>query len=454
MNFVNYLKSKNLEKFEEIKEHLQNDIGMVIKEDSDYPALYMVTYPRELEEEYREKMIEYDWLKECRGLILEKETNRLLCYALNACKLVFDYDNPDACKHVWDTKTCISVSVCGTQVRAFYYDGEWIYSTQRCIDGKKSRWNNDRSFQTLLKDAWGTKFTEDGLNRNYCYTFVLQHPINRIVVPYRKASVTNIVIRDMSKHDEGYPEVDVNTNMVVGIKPAQYVDFTSWEEFMKAVNEKLPEDSLPGSLDKEGWVINYRTEDGSVERIKMLCWDYRNAKELRGNYTIGNAMYHYLKLKEEDKVDMYLRYYPEDYKTFYLLEGQLKELCRKIQNQYYMRHINKMITSDELNVAIRPLIYELHGKHLVSVKKTDDGKFVGDGIVYKVTPKAVYDYLLTKDVPYICYILNKMQTVVVPDPIVRTPALKKPEGLKERPMHRPQPFVSQQPTVVGKTNKQ
>lgn len=399
MNFINYLKSKELTNFNDVKEHLQNDLGLLVKEDTDYSTLYMLTYPRDKEDEYRQKMLTYSWLKECRGLILEKNTNKVLCHALNATRTVFDYDNPNDFKQVWDTKENISISICGTQMRVFYYDGKWIYGTQRCIDAKKSYWNSKFSFHSLLMNTLGESFDENSLNKNYCYVFVLQHPLNRIVVQYQSSSVICIMARDMSNIEQGYPEVPCGD--IPNVKSVQYVDFDSWESLMSAINTQIPKEELPGGLNKEGWVLKYRTSSGELERMKFLSWDYRNAKKLRGNYMINNAMYHYLCLRRDNKIDEYLQYYPEEMKSLHVLENQLKDICKKIQTQYYLKHIKKSATDDKIMKVIKRMVYELHGMYLKSLVD-------GNVETIKVTQEVVMEYLLKKDVPYICYVINKI----------------------------------------------
>ena len=62
--------------FDKIKELLETDeYRLVVKQDE---SKYMITYYR------RMSNMDNDIVNECRGIIVEKETNRILCYTFNS----------------------------------------------------------------------------------------------------------------------------------------------------------------------------------------------------------------------------------------------------------------------------------------------------------------------------------------------------------------------------------
>ena len=121
-----------------------------------------------------------DFINECRGIILEKDTNKVVCYTFNRkhnSTFLKDelLNNWDACKFY--------ESIDGTQIKLYYYNDKWNVSTTRCIQAKNAYWYSKKSFEELFKEAsFGLDYSK--LNKDYCYSFVLKHKENRIVNRY------------------------------------------------------------------------------------------------------------------------------------------------------------------------------------------------------------------------------------------------------------------------------
>lgn len=391
MEFRNYLKSLNLQQFSDVKTHLE-EIGLQIK---DNDQLYLVTYDRNDEEGFRNKIAEYPFMKECRGLIVEKDTNNIICYPFNVSPeynyfLVSSEDDPSyqEMTNIWNDKVAVYESSCGTQMRLFYYSGEWHVATQRCMDARRSFWDNNKSFYDLFVETMKDKWSFEDLNQEYCYVMVLKHPLNRIIVPCHEAEIHHVLTRDMST--EGFPEVDCR------VEGTTFSDDVS--DRFSSFNDLLEEINTPSRLDKEGYIIKYPDSSYTVGkqffRMKLLTWDYRRAKELRGNYTTLNSMYHYLTIRKSEQVDEYLLYFPEEKNTFVLMESEFNKLRNRIQSEYYKRHVIKSITNDQITFPFSPVLYKLHGLHLQNRE-------------VKISREVVGEELLKMDVPYVCFLINK-----------------------------------------------
>jgi len=194
---------KELEQFNtfaEVRDHLSS-FNIVCKVDPNNDNLYLITYDREKSD------FTLPFMKQCRGTILEKGTNKIVCYTFDkGLDFEFsDYDLNDKEMQLkvvggedLDWNSCqVEESVDGTQIRLFYYDGKWCKATTRCSDAYRAYWYSDRSFGDLFDEAAELGgFNYDALDKSCCYSFVLCHPENRIVVRYDNIPRRGIFARE------------------------------------------------------------------------------------------------------------------------------------------------------------------------------------------------------------------------------------------------------------------
>ena len=77
MNLHKFINTQDDKSFNNIKNIFTNTpYFLIIKEDSIYPDLYMLCYDRDKSD------LTIPFVQECRGIILEKETNKIVCHIL------------------------------------------------------------------------------------------------------------------------------------------------------------------------------------------------------------------------------------------------------------------------------------------------------------------------------------------------------------------------------------
>lgn len=345
MELLKLLKTQNLTQFSNIKNVLEQEpYNLIIKEDHDYPNLYMITYDRNTSN------MNSPVVKCCRGIILEKETNKVVCYTFNKSVDVIDE---------LDTENLRAErSVDGTQIRLFYYNGEWCHSTTRCIDAKKSRWFSRKSFYDLYReclDAMGGQYNYDDLDKSCCYSFVICHPENRIVLPYEEPHLVHVLTRNL----ETLEEVDFDLGIE---KPLILTSFNSYEDVIY--------DSENTTSLEEG--IMLCNNDG--RRMKIKNSSYMKVKGLQGN--TNNMFYRYLQLNYDNMLDTYLSFYPEHMSHFALYELDFRKLAGEIHRIYMNKHVHRvnfMIPSH-----FKTMIYKLHGKYLETHRQTNINKIIDE----------------------------------------------------------------------------
>jgi len=373
--------------FLDAKNLLTEEFGLIVKEDNQHPNLYLITWDKDNEAQYQDMVNEHPFLHQCHGTILEKETNRLICYTFGS-RLEFNYeeDSPQLSTYGLNLENCqMEESIEGTQLRLYYYQNEWIISTVRCIDAKRAFWSSI-SFADLYQEAIETMaWAGEKLNPQHCYALVLQHPDNRMVIKYKKANLVHVLTRDISA--EGFPEIPVtspdgNIGLPVPLRkePDQGQELT-WEFFLETAK------SYP-NLDKEGYILK---DSVSGLRLKVMSDIYRRVKELCGNVTPNNLIFHYLTLKKNGTVSAYLKHFPENGKKFRHLEIQLKELVSDIHQQYCDKFVNKTIKMNEVIFSFRPFIYEVNGIHL-KTREVINRKKIAEELYSQEVQKIAYIY--------------------------------------------------------------
>ena len=395
--------------FNEIKEILANKYDLVVKEDTDNPELYLITLKKNeilektlglkknheqgqgKDQSPNENVEPQPFLEECHGIILEKNTNKVICYTFGVGQ-EYDYDTNDDDANLedyglqWDNSQ-VEQSIEGTQLRLYQYQGKWIVSTVRCIDAKRAFWHSQKSFADLFQEAVQAQNweMEGKLTPGHCYALVLQHPENQIVIKYQTPQLIHVLSRDLSQ--KGFPEIDEEIGLP---KPKRFEAnyFSNFQDLLKQVKSYQ-------KMDIEGFIIK-SLDTSNSKRLKIMAEFYRRVKDLRGNITRGNFIYQYLILKKNNQIQEYLNYFPEDGKFFRRMENKLQDLIAEIHKQYCKKFVNKEITMKDVFFQFRPFIYEINGIHLesrmvINKKKVADEFYKRDPAQMSFIYKSFYD---------------------------------------------------------------
>ena len=130
---------------------------------------------------YRNNVYDYElhpWLKYCRGAIIDIEKRQLVCIPpmksnqkYNLEEIIDEYDETKMYEPLIE----------GTMINMFYHNDEWMIATRSNI-GAKNSWEKKEPFYNMFLEVHGNEWFE-GLNKGYCYSFILHHIKNRNVWP-------------------------------------------------------------------------------------------------------------------------------------------------------------------------------------------------------------------------------------------------------------------------------
>ena len=266
-----------------------------------------------------------DFTRQCFGLIVDKMTLKPISKAFNKMWEIDGKHSEEeihqliASHEFFKTGTITTEeAVDGTLIRVFYQDGEWKKATKNCMNAYNAFWNNSKSFGEMF-DECAYDLNYELLNKNYSYSFVLQHSENRIIIPYTQNSLIHLVSRDM----ETMEEVDLD----IGIQKARRFHFNTIHDiFYSLIN-------APWTF--QGYVLINEYSD----RLKIENPNYSYVKELKGNNT--NLSIRILQLLHDRKKHEFLKYFPENQELVENIILDIQHLATKIHRTYIQRYVKK-----------------------------------------------------------------------------------------------------------------
>merc|ERR1712166_693989 len=162
MNLTKFINTCDDKSYENLRKVFKNEpYNLKVKEDNDNNNLYMLCYKR------NNLNKDISFINECRGIILEKDTNKVVCYTLPKINKVNIMDEEiinkinnsikdnSEIENNFDWNTIkVEESIDGSHIRLYYYGDKWCISTTRMVDASKSRWGNRKSYYEMFMDAY------------------------------------------------------------------------------------------------------------------------------------------------------------------------------------------------------------------------------------------------------------------------------------------------------------
>jgi hypothetical protein len=274
----------------------------------------------------------------------------------------------------------------GTMINVFWdpkigLSGSWEISTRNTVGATSSFYKtaNTKTFRSMfLEAAKENNLFLDKLNQVYSYSFVLQHPQNRIVVPFNKPNLYLVAlyrIDNSNKDNVLVYYIDINEVKKYDWNGAT-IQFPQFYEFKKysVLIEKYA--SMNTSYDTLGFVL-YNTVTG--ERAKIRNPVYEQVRNLRGNQP--KLQYQYLCLRMEGKVGDFLKFYPENKKDFSDFRDQLHLFTQTLFSNYVFCYIKKEKPLIDFSQQYRTHMFNIHQHYLNDLR--EQKFFVTNSVVIK-----------------------------------------------------------------------
>ena len=299
--------------------------------------------------------------------------------------------------HLDDSRHTFEEFIDGTMINIFW-DNEWIIST-RSIVGANNRFftsgfhSTQETFNWMFTDTLYQKETSKDINKNtetntekttnksnnprytdwkqsdfykhlqqqdksMCFSFVMQHPNNRIVIPISESNIYLVAVYKIIDN----AEMIVNTlcvNNTVGTFP-DYVKVSkkySYNEGVSIINDINNKYGF-----KYKGIIIVDNEIGS--RGKIINPEYNRIKQLKNNQ--ANLKIQYYDLVKRAQINYYLKYFPEYNQYFDKYTVQYETFLDNmfnIINNINKYHTNNTNQTNQINNNLQHHIKKIKTRH-------------------------------------------------------------------------------------------
>jgi hypothetical protein len=315
-----------------------------------------------------------------RSVILNDE-NKIIAFAPpKSVSLEYFMKNNDLCE-----QKCIAEEfIEGTMINVFYDNSinAWEFSTRSSIGGNISFFIDNNCKQTFrdmfLSTCSYVGLAFEMLDKEYCYSFVMQHPSNRIVSPINEMALYLVALYKIDQsscivYDIDYREYILKNKKLQNatIKLPSSYEATSYSDLIEKYASMNTPYAIPG-------VVIYSPHG---YRTKIRNPNYEYVRELRGNQP--KLQYQFLCLRKVRRIVEFLIFYPE-YKTYFeTFRKQLHQFTHAAHLNYISCYIKKEKSLIEFPKQFRSIMYQLHQLYLNDLR---DKKLF-------VTKQVVIDYI-------------------------------------------------------------
>lgn len=263
----------------------------------------------------------------------------------------------------------------GTMINVFFdhtvgISGAWEIATRNTVGATSTfyKHSGSKSFRDMFMEAAAMcHLNIHKLDSRLCYSFVLQHPDNRIVVPFQKPTLylvavyeikqtsQDVIVKRYDAHEyKHYFSNDLSSSVQF---PKQYT-CQSYTELIETYG------SMNTSYDIVGAMMYNET---TGERAKIRNPVYEQVRALKGNQP--KLQYQYLCLRHEGKVKDYLVYYPENKKEFSAFRDQVHLFTDTLYNNYVACYIRKEKALNQYPQQFRTHMYTIHQHYMNELRE-------------------------------------------------------------------------------------
>ena len=279
----------------------------------------------------------------------------------------------------------------GTMVNVFYDKNTqlWTIATKTSVGGKLRYFQDQDNFDVLFEQVCnGLGLDLNTLDNQYTYSFVMQHPNNRFVLPINHMrlyliavyKIDGMVINEIPR--EKYHELNLDHFFQKIWFPYRFL-IDSYENLYNNFASMNCDINCVGTMVK--------THTGV--RTKIVNPAYKYIKDLRGNNS--KLQFQYLCLRRDDRVKEYLKFYPESSKKFNDFRKHVHNFTQNLYENYiscYVKHEKPLM---EFSQKFRTHMYNLH-QHYLAIKENK-------GYIHK---HAVIEYVNKLEPSLLMYSLN------------------------------------------------
>jgi hypothetical protein len=250
----------------------------------------------------------------------------------------------------------------GTMINVFWDGVGWEVATRSTIGAQNKFYMppNPKTFFDMFQEAadqCGMKL--ENLNQAFCYSFVLQHPENKMVVGFETPGLYLVAVYKINNPSCTIDVIDPRScNLNIGlVKFPEIYEFDTWDD-LKTRFEDAADINILGTM-----IHNLETG----ERTKIRNTNYEQVRRLRGNQP--KLKYQYLVLRKSgEKEDEYLSHFSEHTEQFKEWREEVDTFSRDLYNKYVLCFVTKKHSPDDCSFYLKKTLYSLHDLYFYELK--------------------------------------------------------------------------------------
>lgn len=256
-------------------------------------------------------------VQECRGLVLEKDTWKVLSCAFFK---FFNSEESNAAKIDWNTAHVLE-KLDGTLISLYFYNNNWCVATTGTalgegeVNNKFGTTFNDLFFETVIEKY---HFNECLLNKDIVYVFELTTPYNIVVKPHGESSATLLTARNRTTLEEySFDDLTMIAESL-GIPRVKSYDLNAKDvgTLLRTFNDMVWHD--------EGYVV----VDANFNRVKIKNPAYVAVHGLKNKSAEHNIM----EIIVTNEIEEFAAVFPERKLELYKLKENYDILTQKLIN--------------------------------------------------------------------------------------------------------------------------
>ena len=344
---------------------------------------------------------EYLEISKFRSVIVRN--NKVVCFAPEKSLDYSYFVNLFSTENSW-----VEDYIDGTMINVFYDNIKqtWEIATRSSVGANIVFFNDVKNYKyfdnnNYFKDYYNLTFRSmffeacntcnldlNCLDEKYVYSFVLQHPFNRIVTPIitpaiylvKVFEITHPINNVLSVNNLDHVTInEINIQSLLNCPPHIFINSNvKFANKYPVTNFKEIKDYYSSGNAGYNCVGCFLySKDGTRSKIRNAS--YEDVRKLRGNQP--KLQFNYLSLKQQNKVGEFLQYYPEHTVIFNKFKLALYYYTSNLFMNYISCFIRKEKPLKEYEFEFKSHMYKLHEKYKTELKSNNkiiDKKFVID----------------------------------------------------------------------------
>lgn len=249
----------------------------------------------------------------------------------------------------------------GTMMNVFWDGVGWEVATRSSVGAQNTFYMppNPKTFFDMFQEAadqCGLKL--ENLNQAFCYSFVLQHPENKMVVGFETPGLYLVAVYKINNPSYTVDVIDPRScNLNIGlVKFPEIYEFETWDDLKTRF--ETTDINILGTM-----IQNLETG----ERTKIRNSNYEQVRRLRGNQP--KLKYQYLVLRKSGEEAEYLSHFSEHTEQFNTWKEEISTFTSDLYDNYVSCFITKAKLPKDCSYYLMKTLYSLHDLYFGELKE-------------------------------------------------------------------------------------